>query len=72
MPIDRSFDVALRDPPCTVADFIDATSTTWDVVKLQQAFIPMDVQTILIIPLGNRRQGDFWAWHYDCRGIFSV
>ena len=35
-------------------------------------FMPMDVQTIMGIPLCTRSIPDFWAWHYDRRGVFSV
>lgn len=34
--------------------------------------MPMDVQVILGIPLCTRNLPDFWAWHYDKHGIFSV
>jgi hypothetical protein len=32
----------------------------------------MDVEAILEIPLSHRRQGDFWSWHYERRGMFTV
>jgi len=32
----------------------------------------MDIETIYQIPLTTRRQEDFWAWHYEKRGFFSV
>jgi hypothetical protein len=27
---------------------------------------------MLSIPLSERRNDDFWAWHYDRKGMFSV
>jgi hypothetical protein len=44
----------------------------WDNQKLQTYFLPMDVEMISNIPLCTRRHIDFWAWHYDKKGIFSV
>jgi hypothetical protein len=32
----------------------------------------MDVESISNIPLSTQRQRDFWAWHYEKRGVFSV
>lgn len=32
----------------------------------------MDAQVIKNIPLSYIRQDDFWAWHYERNGIFSV
>jgi hypothetical protein len=31
-----------------------------------------DADTILSIPLPTRRQPDFYAWHHDRKGLFSV
>jgi hypothetical protein len=60
------------ESPRRVADFIEATSATWDEEKLQQHFLPMDVEAILEIPLSHKRQEDFWSWHHDRRGVFTV
>ena len=63
----------LRDePPLKVSELIDSHSATWDIQKLQANLLPMDVEIISNIPLSTRRQEDFWAWHYDKRGIFTV
>jgi hypothetical protein len=32
----------------------------------------MDSEVISNIPICTRRQDDFWAWHYEKSGIFSV
>ena len=39
---------------------------------IQQHFFAPDVDVILNIPLSSRVQPDFWAWHYDIKGFFSV
>jgi hypothetical protein len=32
----------------------------------------MDMDIILQIPLRSRRHDDFWSWHYEWKGVFSV
>ena len=32
----------------------------------------MDIEAIQKIPISFIRQPDFWAWHYDKRGLFTV
>ncbi|XP_073362839.1 uncharacterized protein [Aegilops tauschii subsp. strangulata] len=60
------------DPPQTVLELIDPTSRTWNRPALMQHFVKPDVDVIMSIPLSFRVQQDFWAWHYDKRGVFSV
>ena len=68
----RRFRRDLTDSPQMVSELIDHTTVLWDVQKLHAIFCPSDVEAILNIPLCTRRQGDFWAWHHEKRGIFSV
>ena len=68
----RPFRRDLTDPPQMVSELIDHTTASWDVQKLHAVFCPSDVEAILNIPLCTLRQGDFWAWHHEKRGIFSV
>ena len=58
--------------PHLVSELIDATTATWDMQMLQTYFTPADVKVILNIPLCTRRQADFWAWHHEKKGVFSV
>ena len=60
------------NPPQMVSELLDHTSASWDRGKLQYFFTPMDADIIGSIPLTTRRQEDFWAWHYEKTGIFSV
>jgi hypothetical protein len=32
----------------------------------------MDMEVIYNIPLLTRRQADFWAWHFDHKGLFTI
>ena len=38
----------------------------------QSAFSANGLGLIASIPLTTRRQNDFWAWHYEKSGLFSV
>jgi hypothetical protein len=62
----------VAEPPRRVSEFIEACTSSWKGEKLRACFLPMDVELILAIPLSGRRHDDFWAWHYDRKGIFSV
>ena len=55
-----------------VSDLIDNTTGCWDMQRLKQSFLPMDWEAIASIPLSTRRQVDFWAWHYEKTGVFTV
>lgn len=58
--------------PQFVSELIDMSTVSWDILKLQQFFTPTDMETIVAIPLRTRRQADFWAWHHEKNGVFSV
>jgi ribonuclease HI len=68
----RPFASRMPVPPQKVADYIDQVTRQWDRQKLNTFFQPVDVQVIMNIPVSTRVQSDFWAWHYDKKGIFSV
>jgi hypothetical protein len=58
--------------PRLVSDYIDNTSATWDNSKVDEFFLPMDADVIKGIPLCTRVQEDFWAWHFEKNGVFTV
>jgi hypothetical protein len=60
------------EPPQTVAGFIDQSTRQWNLEKLNTYFLPMDSEVIQSIPISLRVQPDFWAWHYERKGVFSV
>ena len=55
-----------------VSELINPVTRSWNKQALTEHFIPADVDFILNIPFSTRQHEDFWAWHYDKRGIFSV
>jgi hypothetical protein len=60
------------NPPQWVSELIDQTTTSWDRGKLLEFFTPADVEAITSIPLSTRHQEDFWAWHFEKHGFFSI
>jgi len=58
--------------PQRVSELIIQSMASWDTDKLHQFFTPADVEVILNIPLSYKTQEDFWAWHYEKTGVFSV
>ncbi|XP_073355316.1 uncharacterized protein [Aegilops tauschii subsp. strangulata] len=60
------------NPPQLVSELIDPVSRTWNKQVINDHFLAHDADVILNIPLSSRVQPDFWAWHYDRKGFFSV
>ena len=60
------------NPPLLVSELIDQTTRTWNRQVLEEHFIAPDINVIPHIPLSTRLHDDFWAWHYERRGMFSV
>lgn len=54
-----------------VADIMDVENK-WDLEKLQQHFMPEDVEAILRIPLLRRQKEDELMWDFDKRREYSV
>ena len=49
----------------TVTAFIDHTTASWNIQRLEEFFLPMDVIIIRSIPICTAALDDFWAWHYE-------
>ena len=61
-----------QNPPQQVSELINPVTHTWNRAVLDEHMYPMDVEAILNIPLSSKVQDDFWSWHYERRGIFTV
>ena len=61
-----------RNPPEFVSELMVEATRSWDLDRLRANFLPMDVEAIQRIPISHMQQPDFWAWHYDRKGFFSV
>lgn len=68
----RPICVRSLNPPVLVSELINPATRSWNKHALTEHFIVADVEAILNIPLSTQMQEDFWAWHYDRCGIFSV
>ena len=55
-----------------VQELINPLTMGWNHEKLQQFLTPMDADAVRSIPLSTRRYNDFWAWHYEKMGLFTV
>jgi hypothetical protein len=62
----------VQNPPQLVADLIDTTAAAWREDMVMSIFIRFDAEEILKIPVCLRRINDFWAWHENPRGLFTV
>ena len=62
----------VQNPPARVAQLIDPTSATWNENLVRSVLTHFDAEEILRIHLCTRQVGDFWAWHEEPRGTFSV
>lgn len=61
-----------ENAPQKASELIDQSSRVWNKKMVQEFFIPMDSEVIGSIPLATSTQEDFWAWHYEESGVFSV
>jgi ribonuclease HI len=61
-----------ESPPVWVSQLIDQSSRSWNLEQLNANFIQMDIDIIRSIPLGLANHDDFWAWHFERHGNFSV
>jgi hypothetical protein len=65
-------DPSKEGSPSKVSEYIDHTSAAWNVQKLEEFVLAMDVEVIRGIPLCTRNQHDFWAWYFEKTVIFTV
>lgn len=68
----KPFSSLVAGPPQFVSEIIDHSTASWREDMIQQVFLPVDAEAILQIPLCTRQVDDFWAWHEDPKGRFSV
>ncbi|KAK3230772.1 hypothetical protein Dsin_002653 [Dipteronia sinensis] len=47
-------------------------SRFWDMSKLNQQFVGMDIEAILSIPISIHGEADKLVWHYDNKGCYKV
>ena len=68
----RPYGCISGNPPQLVSELIDSSSASWNKQRVNEVFMPMDAMIVLGIPLCTRNIDDFWAWHPDKKGKFSV
>lgn len=60
------------NPSRMVADLIDGMTVTWRKDLVHSVFTHFDAAKILKIPLCTRTVTNFWEWHEESRGRFTV
>lgn len=60
------------NPPYRVSDLIDNATASWNENLLEERFFGIDKEAILNIPISSRVLPDFWSWHYEKKGVFTV
>ncbi|XP_020153536.1 uncharacterized protein [Aegilops tauschii subsp. strangulata] len=68
----RPYGSLTQNRPTMVSELITPATASWNRQLVQSTFMPMDADIILGIPLCTRNMPDFWAWHYEKHGTFSV
>lgn len=68
----RPYGGRVINPPVLVSELIDVTSAAWNIQRLQEVFMPMDIPAIMGIPLWTRNLEDYWSWHFERNGVFTV
>ena len=58
--------------PRVVSELIDQTSWSWNMQAVRDFFSPLDWELIESIRLSTSPQDEYWAWHYEKSGIFTV
>jgi hypothetical protein len=56
----------------SVSEPLSDNGAGWDVEKLNDCFFEVDVNDILMIPIGRAGTADYLAWNYTKNRIFSV
>ena len=68
----RPYGCISPNPPALVSELIDATTATWDRQRISEVFMPMDAHVIMGIPICMWNTQDFWCWHFEKSGNFTV
>ena len=68
----RSYGSKIVNPPRLASDYFNLSTASWDKQKVEQTIMPMDVEAILAIPICTRNFDDYWAWHFEMNGKFTV
>ena len=68
----RPYGSTIPNPTVRVSELIMGATASWNRQVIQENFMPIDARVILEIPLCTRNIPDFWAWHYEKHGVFSV
>lgn len=60
------------DPPVLVSDLIEGPMRRWNRAAMTTHMNPIDADALFNIPISTSTSSDWWAWHYERTGVFSV
>ena len=55
-----------------VIDLIDHMSATWNMTKLEEVYLPIDIPATISILLCSTDMSNTWAWNFEKSGTFTV
>ncbi|GAA0161892.1 hypothetical protein LIER_18106 [Lithospermum erythrorhizon] len=56
----------------TISELIDTDVVTWDILKLQENFLPIDIQEIVKINVPDLHRSDIPVWTHHPKGAYTV
>ena len=62
----------VQNPPELVSVLLVPATTLWNSSLITTVFLPTDAVAIMKIPVCTRNIDEFWAWHPDKKGRFTV
>ena len=62
----------VQNPPELVSELLLPATGSWNDDLVRSVFLPTDAEAILRILVCTSNVDDFWAWHPEKKGRFSV
>ncbi|CAN1150401.1 LINE-1 retrotransposable element ORF2 protein [Linum perenne] len=74
IPSTQNFRIAngSSDNNTAVSEWINEETGEWNREAIERSGITHEVEEILKIPIGPKDSEDYWIWHHDKRGVYSV
>ena len=68
----RPYGRRTNNPPELLSHFIDHTTAAWDITKPEEFCLPIDIPSIIQIPLCSSNIPECWAWNLEKSGLFTI
>lgn len=60
------------NPSQLVSELLHPATGSWNENRVREVFLPTDAEAIMRIPVCTSNVDDFWAWHPEKKGRFTV